>query len=915
MRKRITAMLLAMILLFTAESEVIYAVEQTEVSEYGETLQTEYSTVKFETDGGTPIADRQIQNGDCLDGDLIPTPEKIGYLFGGWTWHNGIAYDFSTPVEDNLTLIAEWTPITYQIQFNGNGGTGSMSAIKCTYDKSVTLPKNQFYKKGYIFEGWKLDGIGEYGDEGTVKNLSSTDNATLTLKAIWRVGNYKIRFHPNGGTGSMKDQVFSYTSNKNLYSNKYKRKGYTFAGWNTKQDGSGITYQNKQQVKALSAKDGTVITLYAMWSGKPYQVHYDGNGATKGSMSDSSHIYGTNSRLRNNSYSKKGYAFAGWNTKRDGSGTTYKNMALVKDLTATKNKTVVLYAKWKAVKYKITYYKGGGKLPKSYKATYTIETKTFTLPKPTKKGYDFDGWYTDKTYKKRVDTVKQGRTGKLILYAKWVKCSRKAKSDSAKITYCNATGKDRIRVKATIKKRVASSDDYYYLVYTNPNSKKPYKMAARAYKKKYIAFTLRPSKNQGYALANYKIAIRKNGKYQAISSLAYIKNPERAAKNKSSYRLGKTKKGIQFSQSTEELYSCGAQNTFLNVTTSMVCNGSVPYEYNGKTYYFQSMNAYKNIVSECNRKKINVSMQILLDWTGNNTDLIASKARVLGAAPFYTWNTSSNASREKMEAIFCYLGEIFGQKNCYVSNWILGNEINNHNSWNYKGSMSTTAYFKSYAIAFRQLYYAVKSQYSNARVFICMDYMWNTSQNGGYSVKSSIAYFDKELKKIQKGVKWNLAYHAYSHPLTYTRVWDGYGIAHDEDTPYVTPSNLHVLTQYIKKHYGSSTRIILSEQGFSSTWGEKEQAAAIAYSYYMAACDPMVDAFIIRSYDDHPVEVAQGLCMGISGKQSFKVFKYMDTRKSSKYTKKYLKLIGVKSWKQAISGYKYSRVWKMYRRG
>ena len=89
--------------------------------------------------------------------------------------------------------------------------------------------------------------------------------------------------------------------------------------------------------------------------------------------------------------------------------------------------------------------------------------------------------------------------------------------------------------------------------------------------------------------------------------------------------------------------------------------------------------------------------------------------------------------------------------------------------------------------------------------------------------------------------------------------------------------NLHVLTGYMKKTYGSSVRIILSEQGYSSSWGQANQAAAIAASYYIAACDPMVDAFIIRSYYDHPIEVAQDLSMGIAGKEAFAVYKYMDT--------------------------------------
>lgn len=932
MKKRVAAMLLAFVLLFTMESETIYAVNQEPIGQSASEVKTEenegtlssveeqtdsqeevYYTVTFDTAGGNSVFSMQVTEGECLDESTVAIPEKQGYLFGGWIASNGLDYDFSTPIDRDITLQARWMPITYQVRFDGSGGTGTMPDQLFTYDRTDALNKNQFYRKGYLFEGWRTEDGREYADGALVKNLSSQNHASILLKAVWRVGNYKIHFHANGGTGSMKDQVFSYNKSQKLYTNAYKRSGYTFVGWNTKWDGSGVSYTNKQKVKALTEKNGETITLYAMWKGKTYYVQYDGNGADGGSVGKTTHIYGTGSRLGTNHFHRKGYTFAGWNTKKDGTGTTYKNAGVVSDLTTTQNKTITLYAKWKAVKYTITYDKRGGKFSKSYKNTYTIATKTFTLSKPTRKGYDFDGWYKDTKYKKRVDQIKQGSTGNRKVYAKWVRCTRKATSKSAKITYCNATGTGKIRVKATVKKRVASSDDYYYLVYVNPGSKKAYKMAARSYKKQKLSFLLKTSENQGYALANYRIAVKKGGKYRIISSLAYIKNPERAAKNKSKYRLGKTKKGIQFSRSMEELKKTGAKNTFLNVTASMVCNGNVPYEYNGKTYYFNNMNHYKQIVAECNRKKINVSMQILLDWTWRNTDLIAAKARVSGAAPYYTWNVTSNSAREKMEAIFCYLGETFGQKNCYVSNWILGNEINNPDGWNYKGTMSKKSYFKSYAIAFRSLYYAVRSQYSNAKVFICMDSCWNTAENG-YSTKDSITTFVKELNKLQKGIKWNLAYHAYSHPLTNTDVWNGYDISHETSTPYVTMENLQVLTNYIKKHYGSSVRVILSEQGYSSAGGEKNQAAALAYSYYIAACNPMVDAFIIRSYEDHPVEVAQGLSMGIAGKKAFQVFKYMDTWRSEKYTKKYLKVIGAKSWKQIVRGYKKSRSWRMYRR-
>ncbi len=860
---------------------------------------------------------QMVAEGAFPNTNNIITPVKKGYLLQGWIDESGNFYMFDQPIYRDITLKAAWTPITYHIRFDGNGGKGTIpTQMQLVYGEKKNLPMNTFLRKGYVFCGWSQEGEKVYKEGSAVKNLTSKDGKVVVLKAKWKKGTYKVRFDANGGTGKMKDQTFTCEESKKLLKNTYKKKGYVFTGWNTKKDGEGKTYKNSQKVKNLRSENGEMIILFAMWKGAPYKVTYKGNGATSGKMKSSNYVYGKKSKLSVNKYKKKGYTFVGWNTKKNGKGKNYKNKADIKNLTTQKNKTITLYAKWKIINYKITYNTKGGKLKKSAKKSYTITSKTFTLPRPTKKGYDFDGWYLDKKYKKRISEVKKGKTGNLKLYAKWAKCTGKISKTSAKITNCKAIGTGKIKVQASIKKRVGSSDEYYYLVNVNPMNQKVYRMVKKIYKKKKIGFTLKTSENPGYATSMFGIAVRKNGKYHLISSPNYVKSPEKAAKNKSKYKLGKTKKGIQFSSTIDEVYSCNAKQVFMNFTVSMLCNeATVPYHYNGKIYYFNEMCVYQQIISACNEKGISVSVQFMLDWTEGQTDLIAPAARVPNVAPYYSWNVTDNSAREKMEAMFCYLGYVFGRKNCYVSNWILGNEINNPKGWNYAGVMSTDNYFKTYAYAFRAFYCAIRSQYSNAHIFICMDNLWNTAVQGGYSTKYSITMFLKQLNKMQKGLKWNLAYHAYSTPLTYTNFWEGIGITYDENTPYITMKNLDVLTKYIKSHYGSSVRIILSEQGYSSVpWGEANQAAALAYSYYIAACNPMIDGFMIRSYMDHPIESAQGLYMGIAGKEAFEVFKYMDTSKTYQYTNRYLGIIGAKSWGKAVPRFKKSKLLKLYRR-
>lgn len=936
-KKRIVSVLLAIMMLFTMDVGNLYAMEAPEDSrQYTQESQEEPRqilreeqeeeevsryTVTFDLNGGSTASGEsafsmQVEEGETVNADEVADVIKRGYLFQGWQDEDGNYYAFDQPVTKDFTLLASWTPITYRVQFDVNGGKGEAPPEReVAYEEEFLIPISGCYKTDYVLVGWELEGVGICQENTKVKNLTDQDGAVVVLKAAWQNGEYKVIFDANGGSGTMPDQAFNCGQSKKLNENEYEKKGYTFIGWNTRPDGSGQSYGERESVSFPNQTHGSTVTLFAIWKGNSYSVNYNGNGAKSGVVSPTSHVYGTESALGVNRFQRSGYTFVGWNTKKDGKGKTYKAGEGVKALTSKAGGSVTLYAKWTAIKYTITYNTKKGKLPGNAKKSYNITTSTYSLPAPTRSGYDFDGWYTDAKCKKRVSQLKKGSIGNKKYYAKWVKCTRKPNKSRAKITTCKATKTSRVSVKATVKNRVASSNDCYYLVYVNPISGKPYKMAAKSYKKKKLSFSLKTTDNQGYVTALFGIAVKKNGKYTLISSSSYVKNPEKAAKNKSKYKLGKTKKGIQFSTSMQEIDSCTAKNTFLNLTVSQLCtNATIPYKYNGKTYYFNQLVSQQQIVSECNKKGINVTMQVLLDWVGGQEDLIDSKARVAGAAPFYTWNVRSSAGREKMEAMFCYLGSVFGTKKCYVSNWVLGNEINNPGSWNYKGILSTNAYFRSYAQAFRSLYYAVKSQYSNARVFICVDNLWNTHVAGGYSAKYSISQFYSQLQKIQKGLKWNLAYHAYSAPLTYTNFWDGFGLTYDENSPYITMKNLKVLTDYIRRKYGSSVRTILSEQGYASNWGQANQAAAIAASYYIAACNPYVDAFIIRSYHDHPVEVAQGLPMGIHGKEAFNVFKYMDTTKTFSYTNRYQGLIGISSWKQLVPYYSKTRLYKMYRK-
>ena len=184
---------------------------------------------------------------------------------------------------------------------------------------------------------------------------------------------------------------------------------------------------------------------------------------------------------------------------------------------------------------------------------------------------------------------------------------------------------------------------------------------------------------------------------------------------------------------------------------------------------------------------------------------------------------------------------------------------------------------------------------------------------------------DKFASKLRAGgnISWNLAYHPYSSPLTEPRFWANTNrqLTKSLSSPVINMGNIQILTNYIRQKYGSKTRIILSEQGYTSVQNgknvEKLQAAAIAYSYLLSESNNMIDSLIIHRQVDHRAEISQGLNLGLwttsasssspedakSKKLSWSIYKYMDTSRSNSTTKSLVSSIGVTSWKQLIPSY------------
>ena len=405
-------------------------------------------TVKYNANGGTgtvPGPDKDIagsyiyiiQPGDSLS--------RTGYVFDGWNTAkdgSGTSYSVGESVKGlsdtdkaTVTLYAQWLLNKYDIEFDANGGTGSMSPmLKLKYGTNYNLTANTFENEGFTFKGWNTmsDGSGAaYKDGAKVKNLTGEYGGTVTLYAQWDECKYIIAFKSNGGSGTVASiKNVSYDQDVNLPAGDgFKRTGYKFTGWNTKADGSGESYAVNEEVSGLTKVNGETVYMYAQWAGAEYKIVFEGNGADEGYMASETGVdVNTSITLEANAFSRKGYTFAGWNTRADGKGTSYKDGATVKGLSSEDGATVTLYAKWTANKYTVAFNGNGStsgsmssKTGLAYDATYTVKSNTFK-----KTGCDFRGWTVipdDDEYLSAsiniADYADYAKDGVITLYAAW----------------------------------------------------------------------------------------------------------------------------------------------------------------------------------------------------------------------------------------------------------------------------------------------------------------------------------------------------------------------------------------------------------------------------------------------------------------------------------------------------------------
>ncbi|MCI6928379.1 MAG: InlB B-repeat-containing protein, partial [Ruminococcus sp.] len=309
--------------------------------------------------------------------DELYVPTREGFTFLGWydadgtpyTDANGNAVGNHVCKTDGFKLYSRWTPKTFNLKYNAFRPNDSAGAVTAGTVGNLPTPNPQVLKFG-------------------VESSISLTAPTLT--------------------------------------------GYTFSGWSETYGGAKV-YDKGQTLSASTVSrmykdcDGGTYNIYTTWTANKYKIHFDKNATdANGSMADMDMVYDVAKNLSENKFSREGYTFQGWNTAKNGSGTSYNDKALVNNLTAAPNGTVTLYAQWTAKVYTITFLPNGGSVTPA-SDTFTIES-AINLPTPKREGYVFDGWlvttaegnwtngtlYTD-------SSIAAGKYGNVTVTAQWHK--------------------------------------------------------------------------------------------------------------------------------------------------------------------------------------------------------------------------------------------------------------------------------------------------------------------------------------------------------------------------------------------------------------------------------------------------------------------------------------------------------------
>ena len=354
------------------------------------------------------------------DGEAAPAPEMsvinayLGHHFTQWD----TAFD---EVRSDLTVVAAYESNKYLVSFVANGGSGTMADQLFSYDEAKALSSCQFKRSGADFLGWAREADAaepEFDNREIVSNLTSENEATVLLYAIWNRADVPVTLYPGEGVSVTPTSVRVAVGDTWVLPTP-ERTGHAFSGWYTEAAG-GELIENGSVVASTS-----VTALYAHYAPNEYTVAFAGNGAT-GSMSAQAFSYDEAKALAANAFVRKGHSFLGWGWAATDEAAAFADGEIVSNLTAVADATVTLHALWSPNSYTIRFDRNGGQGSMSaqtmvYDTPATLSENAFT--RGAEGTFTFLGWSTAADgaveFKDGAFVTNLVSEGSITLYAVW----------------------------------------------------------------------------------------------------------------------------------------------------------------------------------------------------------------------------------------------------------------------------------------------------------------------------------------------------------------------------------------------------------------------------------------------------------------------------------------------------------------
>ena len=429
-------------------------------------------------------------------------------------------------------------------------------------------------------------------------------------------------------------------------------------------------------------------------------------------------------------------------------------------------------------------------------------------------------------------------------------------------------------------------------------------------------------------------AVKVGGRYEMIANRRYIENPEIVAENQDP-ALNPGKKGLRVDPNIlDDALSLNIKHAGVDIPTQRFFGNGIDYTYESKTYKINKelIDQLDAEVKRLSDSGVAVTAILLNAWNQTVPELNPLGVTELPKeqAVYYGFNVESEAGFRAVKAMASFLAKRYNGKNGHgkITNWVVGNEINNQ-YWNYMGDLDVSAYTSKFQRAFRVFYTAMKSVSANDNVMFSLDHYWNmfpeAAPVGKYKGKDILLAFHN-YEEAEGYMDYGLALHPYPYPIYSPNFWDDdkTGRVNDTvDSPIVNFKNLHVITDFMsmdsmKNRKGEVRKIFLTEEGFSSIAKgvdkSTEQAAAVAYSYFIVDNNPYISAYLMSRQEDNEDETKHGLAFGLSSivnhqlvpKPAHEVFKWIDNASATEGIADFARaVIGIDSWDQLIPNFRF----------